>query len=107
VLSMYRDRTGSLNGAELAIALMYARIATEIVLDGKLVTSDGELAPDLTGALNYPAEVYQAQGMVAVDLDVDPGKALAIMRARAFARGQRLTDLAREIIVGTDVEWDG
>ena len=46
----------------------------------------GTLTPSsLAGAVSSRAEVYQAQGMVMVDLDVSLVDALARMRAHAFS----------------------
>ena len=46
--------------------------------------------PDLRAAIHVRDEVYQAQGMVMVDLGVTLEVALARMRASAFAEGLSL-----------------
>ena len=45
-------------------------------------------------------EVYQAQGMVMVDLAVPLDVALARMRAVAFAEGTSLQELSADIVAG-------
>lgn len=100
VLDVYADKPGSLRSDQVSMALTYAQIATEIMLDGDLTTEDGELEPGLSTALDYRAEIHQAQGMVIVDLDVGAAEALARMRAHAFGSNRALIDLARDIIAG-------
>lgn len=100
VLDVYRDLPGSLRPEQVNMALTYAQIGTEIMLDGDLTTAEGDLAPGLSTALDYRAEIHQAQGMVVVDLDVGPAEALTRMRAYAFAQDRPLLDLAHDIIGG-------
>jgi signal transduction protein with GAF and PtsI domain len=100
VLDVYADRPGSLSEKQVAAALTCAQLATEILLDGDLVTADGRPNRDLSTALDHRAEIYQAQGMVMVDLGVDPAVALARMRAHAFGNERPLIDLARDIVAG-------
>ena len=102
VLDVYADNPGALDDKQLAMALTFAQIATEILVDGGLVSSDGALEPSLEGALSYRSEIYQAQGMLMVSLGVGPTEALARMRAYAFAHDQTLVDLGKEIIAGRD-----
>jgi hypothetical protein len=100
VLDVYAAHPGSMRSEQMTLALTYAQIATEIMLDGDLTTAKGELDPGLSTALDYRAEIHQAQGMAMVDLGVGPGEALARMRAHAFAHDRPLIDLARDIIGG-------
>jgi hypothetical protein len=100
VLDVYAEQAGSLSEKQVAAALTGAQLATEILLDGDLVTADGQPDRDLSTALDHRAEIYQAQGMVMVDLGVDPAEALVRMRAHAFGNEWPLIDLARDIIAG-------
>jgi hypothetical protein len=100
VLDVYSHLPGSLSRQQVASALTSAQSATEIILDGHLVSADGRLDHDLSTALELRAEIYQAQGMVVVDLGVDAAEALARMRAHAFGNDISLLDLARDIICG-------
>ena len=45
-------------------------------------------------------EVYQAQGMVMVDLGVSLTEAMALLRAHAFTLGRPLGDVARDVVTG-------
>jgi hypothetical protein len=102
VLDVYGERPGSLSRDQLAMALTFAQIATEILLDGKLADEDGALDPGLATALDYRAEIHQAQGMATVSWGVSLEEAMVRMRADAFTRGRPLIDLARDIIEGRD-----
>ncbi|WP_161605970.1 GAF and ANTAR domain-containing protein [Microlunatus speluncae] len=97
VLSVFSERAGSLTVDQVSMALTFAEIATDLLLD-QSGGSDGRIDPGLESALGHRAEIYQAQGMVKVALDVDLREALARMRAYAFSHDQPLIDLAREII---------
>jgi hypothetical protein len=46
------------------------------------------------------ATIHQATGMVLAQLDVTPDEALLLLRGRAFANGQKLRDIARDVIEG-------
>jgi hypothetical protein len=46
------------------------------------------------------AIIHQATGMVLAQLDVTPDEALLLLRGRAFADGQKLRDIARDVIEG-------
>ena len=85
---------------ELAQCLAFASLATELLIDGPGSTVNGHLDPDLLNALKLRTEVYQAQGMVTVQLDITLGAALARMRARAFALGVELGQLSADIVAG-------
>ena len=100
VLDVYADKPGSLRSDQVAMALTYAQIATEIMLDGDLTTEGGDLEPGLSTALDYRAEIHQAQGMLVVDLEVSPAEALTRMRAHSFAHDRPLIDLARDVLGG-------
>jgi GAF domain/ANTAR domain len=100
ILDVFADQPGSLSQEQIAAALTCAQRATEILIDGDLFSTDGRMDRDLSTVLDHRAEIYQAQGMVVVDLGVEPAEALARMRAHAFGNGQPLIDLAREIVSG-------
>jgi len=100
VLNVYTAQPGSLSQEQVAAALTRAQLATEILLDGDLVSAGGRLDRDVSTVLDHRAEIYQAQGMVVVDLKVDLAEALSRMRAHAFGNEMPLIDLARDIIAG-------
>jgi GAF domain-containing protein len=100
VLTFYVDHIRILDSAETTACLIFAEAATETLLDGGPVDPDGT-RPSVPSSLRFRTEVYQAQGMVMVDLGIGLADALARMRAHAFATGVDLDVLAREILAGT------
>jgi hypothetical protein len=94
VLSLYRSRPGSLTPRELADVLTFADIALQMVLDAAAGISDSPEYQLSDGR----AEVYQATGMISVQLGVSLEEALVRLRARAFAEGATLSDVASEVI---------
>lgn len=101
VLGLYGDRVGGLSPAQFGAALDYADAATSLVLHlHALGEADGTplAAVSVTGDR---AEVHQATGMVAVQASVSLEVALALLRARAFATGRAVADVAHDVLGGT------
>ncbi len=101
VLTFYADRARTLGAPELTHCLIFAELATEMLLESPAGTPTEEADPGLQNALHFRSEIYQAQGMVMVALGVTLIEALALMRAHAFSNGLDLTDLALSILDGT------
>ncbi len=100
-LDTYRATPGSFTAAELSTALQVADIAA-LALSG-LLGGDRWLDGDgrwMEGAGMRHREVHQATGMLIAQLDVPAAAALARMRARAFADGRPLLDVAADIVAG-------
>lgn len=100
VLTLYVCADGALTPDGLRTAVVLAETATEVLLDGSLPGGGDRLEPVLDATLHTHAHVYQAQGMVMVELGVSLPEALALMRSHAWANGQDLTTLAGEIVAG-------
>lgn len=104
VLNIYVGSAGPLTNQQLTMALTFAEVATEVLLDGDSTTAIGSLHPGVETALRHRAEIYQAQGAVMVDLGVGLAEAMARMRAHAFANNLSLAELAAFIMAG-QVVW--
>jgi len=98
VLSLYRALPGPLTAGELADLLAFADIALQLVLDAAAGISDSPEYRPLGGLSDSRAEVYQAIGMISVQLGVSLEEAFVRLRARAFADGAALSDLAAAVI---------
>ena len=98
-MDIYRNEPGPLTQGALAQALTFADIAMELLLDTQRAPETDTGAP-LDDALAYRLEVYQAQGMVMVDLGVTLDEAMARLRAHAYADERALSDVARDIVAG-------
>jgi hypothetical protein len=101
VLSLHMSRPRSLTAPEIATCLMVTELATDIVLDGSAPAADRG-APELSWLEgdHMRDQIYQAQGMVMVQLGVSLPEALARMRAHAVATDQPLADLALDVLGG-------
>ena len=101
VLTLYVDDDHPVLDAQgLKRGSVYSQIAIEILLRGAGSANGHDLQPDLEVVLDTHAYVYQAQGMLMVDLGVSLPEALARMRAHAWATGQDLTTLSADIVAG-------
>jgi hypothetical protein len=98
-LDIYRDQPGPLSDGAFTQALTFADVAMSLLLDTQSAAKGARA--DLDDALAYRLEVYQAQGMVTVDLGVSLDEAMARLRAHAYAHDRSLTDVARDIVDGT------
>jgi hypothetical protein len=96
VLDVYRLHAGSLAAQELAAGLAFADAVLVLVLNER-----SGMPPDAMTAATVSerrAQVHQATGMVAAQLGVNMTDALAALRAHAYARGRRLSDLATDVL---------
>jgi hypothetical protein len=99
-MSVYWEgRTGP-SYEELRTAMVFADLATELLIDSSYMPTGEDLDPGLHSALQPHGHIYQAQGFVMVELGVALPEALARMRAHAFATGEDLGSVASQIIAG-------
>ena len=98
VLDVYRAEPGPLHPRELADALVLADVVLVLALD-----EQGGITAELDDVLDTAvstrrARVHQATGMVAAQLGVSMTDALAALRAYAYTRGRRLTEVAADVV---------
>jgi hypothetical protein len=105
VLSLYRAKPGPLAAGELADLLVMGDIALHMLLDAAAGVSGRPGYRGLDLLSDSRAEVYQAVGMVAVQLGVSLEEASVRLRARAFASGAELGDVAEDV-VGRRLRFD-
>lgn len=98
-LDVFRSEVGSLTAGEFRDALTFADIAVMTLLDGQARAAPGTAADGLDDeVVGQRAELFQAQGMVAVQLGVSLADALARLRAYAYAEDRALGDVARDVV---------
>lgn len=97
VLDLYRNLAGPLSPEELTEALSFADAATLALLHAQA----GSPASGAVPVVDDRAEVHQATGVVSVQAAVGLAEAFVLLRARAFAEGRPLADLARDVLDGT------
>jgi hypothetical protein len=98
VLEVFRAQPGNLSPDELAHALTFADVAVTSLLDGQESAPAGTAADGLEGAIERRAELFQAQGMIMVQLGVGLIEAMARIRAHAYAHNRNLNGVAADII---------
>ncbi|MCZ0988502.1 ANTAR domain-containing protein [Streptomyces diastatochromogenes] len=97
-LDLYCDRAGGLSEPDLRTALWVRDAMTDALTGLRPTGEEGDVASWVHGSQADHTEVHQAVGMVMVQLDVDPEQALDRMRARAFAEGRTVTQVARKVL---------
>ena len=109
VLLLYRDRAGALDPAQLTRALRLADGAFFALLDqlaGSTTTPSGEIDADGHGdgdghsahVTFHRAQVYQAAGMLTVQLGLTIEQAMLRLRGYAVARDRPVADVAADIV---------
>ena len=98
VLSLYRAVPGHLTAGELDDALVFADTALQLLLDASSGISGSPGYQPMNGLSEGRAAVYQATGMISVQLDVSIEEALVRLRAYAFAGSAALGDIAAEVV---------
>ena len=98
VLSLYRALPGPLMPQQLADALVFTDIALQLLLDSSSGITGQDGYRPLDGLSDSRAEVYQATGMISVQLGVSLEEALVRLRAHAFAAGTPLDDIAGDVV---------
>jgi AmiR/NasT family two-component response regulator len=98
VLVLVRSVAAPLTPAALDRALSFADVATDAVLQGQQTAVSGQDGTALDAAFDDRFQLYQAQGMVMVQLGVDLEEAMARLRAYAYARGRPLGEVADDVV---------
>jgi transcriptional regulator with GAF, ATPase, and Fis domain len=96
VLDLFRTQPGVLSTEEIVQAVTLADLAVVALLGGAANAPEG--SDGLDGAIENRAELFQAQGMVMVQLGVTITEAMVRIRAHAYAENRRLSDVAADII---------
>ncbi len=98
VLTLYEQGEGPLSDAQCDDSVALVEVLTETVLSLQDDSPLGMLAPGLDDAVQYRAEIYQASGMIAIQLGVPAAEALLRIRAHAFANDQTVAETAALIV---------
>lgn len=101
VLTVYTSAGGTLGRDQMNVALTFAEVATEILVDaGSALSADTPHSGVVEAAQDNRAEIYQAQGVTSVHLDISLAESMVRMRAHAFYHGLSLAELAALIMSG-------
>lgn len=97
VLDVYRSDPGPLRDGQLRAALLAADAAALALLHIDMA-SDDLFSDDTDARSTYQLQVHQATGVVQVQLGVPTEEAFLMLRARAFALGRPLVDVATDVV---------
>jgi hypothetical protein len=95
---LYCDTAGALTPQDYADAVIVADAASQLVLAVQAEAPDGELHEVIAGVTDHRAVVYQASGIVAVQLDISVEEALVRIRGHAYRTGIAVGSLAEDIV---------
>ena len=95
-MDLYRGAVGPLYPPQVAEARDYASAAVNLLLDRQRA-KPVEPTPDAPGWA-ATSSVYQAAGMVMVQIGTDADGAFAALRARAYQEGRSLADIAADVL---------
>jgi hypothetical protein len=98
VLTLYQNYPGDLTRDQSDNSEALADILAQTILGMQAAAPPGMLPAELDDAVAHRAEVHQASGLVAIQLQVPVGEALAALRAYAFAQDQPLAGVAADIV---------
>ena len=99
-LDVYRDRSGPVSAEGIDVAQTFADIALTMLVADQRTPGAGTPGTSVDDLLVPAMEVYQAQGMVMVDLGVGLDEALVRLRGHAFVEGRPVAAVARDIVAG-------
>jgi GAF domain-containing protein len=100
-LNLFRDTAGAFDAEAVHIGQALADVATISLLHDRSMRRSDTLNEQLQAALNSRVIIEQAKGKLAERLGIDVSQAFTILRAQARNRNQRLSDLARAFVDGT------
>lgn len=97
VIDLYRDSPGALSPSDLPAALLAADAAALALLYLDVDGADA-FADDAASRASFQLQVHQATGMVLAQAGVTIEQAFLLLRARAFADGRPLAELATDVV---------
>ena len=100
-LNLFRATPGAFDAASVRVGQALADVATIGLLHERSMRRSDTLNEQLQAALNSRVIIEQAKGKLAERLGIDMNQAFTILRDQARNRNQRLSDLARNFINGT------
>lgn len=100
-LNLFRVSPGDFDADVLPIGQALADVATIGLLNERSIRRTDTLNEQLQTALNSRVVIEQAKGKLAERLGIDVNQAFVVLRDQARRRNERLSDLARAFVDGT------
>jgi ANTAR domain len=98
MIDVFRAASGLLSADQLTLALVFAEVAIAALLDGQEHASTHDRGDWLGDVLGPRTQLFQAQGMVMVQLGGSLADALARIRAHAYAENRSLGEVAADVV---------
>jgi GAF domain-containing protein len=102
-LNLFRITPGTFDPASVRVGQALADVATIGLLHERSMRRSDTLNEQLQTALNSRVVIEQAKGKLAERLGIDTDQAFTLLRDQARNRNQRLSDLARSFVNGTQI----
>lgn len=102
-LNLFRDAAGTFDAEVVHVGQALADVATISLLHERSMRRTDTLNEQLQTALNSRVVIEQAKGKLAERLGIDVSQAFALLRDQARNSNQRLSDLARAFVDGSQV----
>ena len=100
-LNLFRGTVGTFDPEVVHVGQALADVATISLLHDRSMRRTDTLNEQLQTALNSRVVIEQAKGKLAERLGIDVDQAFTLLRDQARNRNQRLSDLARAFVDGT------
>ena len=100
-LNLFRGTVGAFDPEAVHVGQALADVATISLLHDRSMRRTDTLNEQLQTALNSRVVIEQAKGKLAERLGIDVNQAFTLLRDQARNRNQRLSDLARAFVDGT------
>src|SRR3984885_10784670 len=100
-LNLFRSTVGAFDPEVVHVGQALADVATISLLHDRSMRRTDTLNEQLQTALNSRVIIEQAKGKLAERLGIDVNQAFSLLRDQARNRNQRLSDLARAFVDGT------
>ena len=100
-LNLFRGTVGAFDIDTVQVGQALADVATISLLHERSMRRRDTLNEQLQAALNSRVVIEQAKGKLAERLGIDVNQAFTLLRDQARNRNQRLSDLARAFVDGT------
>ena len=100
-LNLFRGTVGTFDPEVVHVGQALADVATISLLHDRSMRRTDTLNEQLQTALNSRVVIEQAKGKLAERLGIDVNQAFTLLRDQARNRNQRLSDLARAFVDGT------
>jgi hypothetical protein len=100
-LNLFRGTPGAFDADSVRVGQALADVATIGLLHERSMRRSDTLNEQLQTALNSRVIIEQAKGKLAERLGIDVNQAFSLLRDQARNRNERLSDLARAFVDGT------